>query len=154
MLKRRSAKRGAWQMGDHSHDDDKLKAQRREFLLQCGRFAVVTPPVVTLMLSVGDKGISKALAASPGNKKSKTSTTTTTTTTPTTTTTKTTTKKTTTRTTIRTTTATQTVTTLPTSVTLTTSTKTLTQMLELEPGPKQDSTLAMMIDSLGLMKIT
>jgi hypothetical protein len=151
-------------MGDHSHDDDKLKAQRREFLLQCGRFAVVTPPVVTLMLSVGDKGISTALASSPG-KKSKTSTTTTTTTPTTTTektttketTTKTTTKKTTTRTTSRTTTVTKSVTTLPTTTaTLTTSTKTLTQTSSelLGPGPKQDSSLAMMIDSLGLMKIT
>ena len=129
-------------MAGDSHDNDKFKAQRREFLAQCGRFAVVTPSVVTLMLSVGDKGISKALAASPGRKKSTTSTTTTTTTH--TTTTKTTTKKTTTKGT-----TTATTTTRKTSFI----TKTLGGVLS-DPGRKQDSSLAMMIDSLGLMKIT
>ena len=44
--------------------DDKLKAERRAFLEKCGRFALVTPPVVTLMLAVSEKTTTKALAAS------------------------------------------------------------------------------------------
>ena len=48
-----------------AHDEQKneqLKADRRSFLEQCGRFAVVTPPVVTLMLATDST--KKALAAS------------------------------------------------------------------------------------------
>src|SRR6185369_12692897 len=46
--------------GDHEWS----KSDRRAFLQQCGRFAVVTPPVVTLMLSVSDKAIAGNLATS------------------------------------------------------------------------------------------
>jgi hypothetical protein len=152
MVKKGSSAKGGLEMVGDSHDNYKLRAQRREFLLQCGRFAVVTPPVVTLMLSVDDKGMSKALAASPGRKATTTTrptTTTKTTTKPTTTT------KTTTRTTSQTTTTvTKSVTTSTATTTTGTTSATFTTINELiGPGPKQDSHLAMMIDSLGLMKI-
>jgi hypothetical protein len=42
-------------------DEERLKLERRSFLEQCGRFAVATPPVVSLMLASGTKA---ALAAS------------------------------------------------------------------------------------------
>jgi hypothetical protein len=48
------------------------KSDRRAFLQQCGRFAVVTPPVVTLMLSVGDKAIAGNLATSGATTKTRT----------------------------------------------------------------------------------
>src|SRR6185503_17344851 len=67
-------------MTDDVRDDNRLRADRRAFLEKCGRFSVVTPPVVTLMLAVSSS--TEALATS-----AKTLTTTTlTTTTPTTTT--------------------------------------------------------------------
>jgi hypothetical protein len=44
-------------------DEERLKLERRSFLEQCGRFAVATPPVVSLMLASGTKA---ALAASGG----------------------------------------------------------------------------------------
>lgn len=49
-------------MAQESHreaDDD-----RREFLKKCGRFAVITPPAVTFLLSTSMS--SKAIAASNG----------------------------------------------------------------------------------------
>src|SRR5262249_17835219 len=96
-------------------DDDELKAARRAFLLQCGRFAVVTPPVVSLMLTVGARASAKNLATSPGRIKESTTTATTTTLTRTTTTTPTTTATTTTTSTA----TTQTTTTTPTTTTQT-----------------------------------
>jgi len=53
--------------------DERSKSDRRAFLQQCGRFAVVTPPVVSLMLSVSDKALAESLATSG---KTKTTTTT------------------------------------------------------------------------------
>ena len=74
-------RRGHWgvEMSGDTHDDDELRAARRDFLLKCGRFAVVTPPVVSLMLTVGDKASAQGLATSPGKEKKKTTTTKTTT---------------------------------------------------------------------------
>jgi len=62
-------------------EDGRKKAERRAFLEQCGRFAVVTPPVVTLMLSVSDKSASAQLITSRANRTTTTTTTTITTTT-------------------------------------------------------------------------
>src|SRR6476660_5172912 len=45
-------------------NDEQSKTDRRTFLQQCGRFAVVTPPVVSLMLSVSDKAGAESLATS------------------------------------------------------------------------------------------
>jgi hypothetical protein len=42
-------------------EEERQKVERRSFLEQCGRFAVVTPPLVSLMLTTGTKA---ALAAS------------------------------------------------------------------------------------------
>jgi hypothetical protein len=39
-------------MTDDVRDDNRLRAERRAFLEKCGRFSVVTPPSVTLMLAV------------------------------------------------------------------------------------------------------
>ena|SRR6476646_733373 len=98
-------------MTDHVRDEERQRAERRAFLEQCGRFSVVTPPVVTLMLAVS--GNTAALATS-----AKTTTTATTTTTPT------------------------------TNTTSTTTTKSLNLH---QPEPIER--LAMMIDSMGLMKL-
>ena len=83
-----------------SANDEKSKADRRAFLLQCGRFAIVTPPVVSLLLTVRDKASAEDLETSGVKRKKKTDETTTTKTTTThkTTTHKTTTHKTTTKT--------------------------------------------------------
>jgi len=35
--------------------NDRAALARRRFLLNCGKFAVVTPPVVTLMLSASER---------------------------------------------------------------------------------------------------
>jgi hypothetical protein len=51
-------------MTQDARDEDRLKAERRAFLEKCGRFAAVTPPVVTLMLAVSDKAKAQ-LATSP-----------------------------------------------------------------------------------------
>ena len=45
-------------------NDERSKSDRRDFLLKCGRFAVVTPPVVSLLLSVSDKAGAENLATS------------------------------------------------------------------------------------------
>ena len=45
-------------------NDKWSKSDRRTFLQQCGRFAVVTPPVVSLMLAVSEKAGAKSLATS------------------------------------------------------------------------------------------
>lgn len=42
--------------------DDALLAARRKFLKSCGKFAVVTPPAVTLMLSAASHGYASALS--------------------------------------------------------------------------------------------
>jgi hypothetical protein len=166
---------GSSMAGDDAHDAEKLKAARRDFLLQCGRFAVVTPPVVTLMLAVSDKASAKHLAASGITTETTTTQTTTTQTTTTQATTSATTTATQTTTTEGTTTATTTVTTFPTTqteitsvITTTTTTVSITResittvttttqgmLLEFDPSPRsaENSALAMVIDSLGLMRI-
>jgi hypothetical protein len=156
-------------MTDNMKDDARQRAERRAFLEKCGRFSVVTPPVVTLMLAVS--GGTEALATSA---KTITPTTTLTTTTTPTTTTKTTIEKTTIEktTTIQTTTiqgstVTKTLTTGGTTATITvtdtvskvpvptTTTQTDGTLLLLQTEPSDPSTrLAMIIDSMGLMKIT
>ena len=116
-------------MIDNMRDEERQRAERRAFLEQCGRFSIVTPPVVTLMLAVS--GNTAALATS-----AKITTTTPTTTTTTTTTATTTTKHTT------------------TSQTLTTFiTKTIDGNTLNMNQPESKERLAMMIDSLGLMKL-
>ena len=113
-------------MSGDTHDDDELRAARRDFLLKCGRFAVVTPPVVSLMLTVSDKASAQGLATSPGKEKKKT------------TTTKTTTNGTTTNGTI---TRTVLPTDAPTGANL------------IQPDSAPETRLAMMMDSMGVMKI-
>jgi hypothetical protein len=111
-------------------DGDSPESRRRAFLQQCGRFAIVTPPVVTLMLTVSDKA-EAVTSAKP---------TTTTTTTPTTTTK-----------TISTTHTTTTTSTTMMSSSAAPSISTKTQGMNLhQTGPT--GRLAMMIDSMGLMK--
>lgn len=56
---------------------DKLKSDRRLFLEKAGRFAVVTPPTVALMLSAA--GVNRAQAQSAGTTSTTTTTVTTTT---------------------------------------------------------------------------
>jgi hypothetical protein len=53
-------------VGDDTRGDDRLRAERRAFLEQCGRFAVVTPPAVTLMLTVSDKAVAAASGRTTG----------------------------------------------------------------------------------------
>ena len=98
-------------------NDERSKADRRAFLLQCGRFAVVTPPVVSLLLSVGDKAGAEDLETSGVKKKASKTTTTQKTTTQKTTTQKTTTKTTTTGTSGTTSTTHMTRSTTPTTTT-------------------------------------
>ena len=129
-----------------SANDEKSKADRRAFLLQCGRFAIVTPPVVSLLLTVRDKASAEDLETSGVKRKKKTDETTTTkpTTTSKTTTHKTTTHKTTTKTlttktttttpTTRTTITTPTTNTTFTTVTVTTQTMATSAMLLMRPG--------------------
>ncbi len=47
------------------NNPDKADADRRKFLASCGRFAVVTPPAITLLLSTSLN--STAIAHSNGN---------------------------------------------------------------------------------------
>jgi Hint domain len=51
-------------MADDPRDDDRQRAERRAFLEQCGRFAAVTAPVVTLMLTVSDKAAASSTPSS------------------------------------------------------------------------------------------
>ena len=39
--------------------EEKVSEARRKFLADCGKFAVITPPVVTLMLSSADRSYAK-----------------------------------------------------------------------------------------------
>lgn len=48
------------------HDPDSSKQNRRDFLSKCGRFAVITPPAVTMLLSTSLT--SEAIAKSGGKK--------------------------------------------------------------------------------------
>jgi len=118
-------------MSQDVRDEDRLKAERRAFLEKCGRFAVVTPPVVTLMLAVSDKA--KAQLATSPVRTTTVTTRTTTTTNGTTTTTKTTTNGT-------------------VTTTVTPTTTSINFNLHGPSEPKGD--LAMMIDSMGLKKVT
>jgi len=130
-------KLGELLMTDEAREDDKQRSERRAFLEQCGRFAAVTPPVVTLMLTVSDKA--KAGLLTSGAK--------TTTTAPITSTVTVTTRTTT--------------TTAPTPITTSTATTTAslatsltqhkTESVPVPSGPPER--LAMMIDSMGLMKL-
>ena len=47
---------------DTTASNDRAALARRRFLLNCGKFAVVTPPVVTLMLSTSERGYAKVLS--------------------------------------------------------------------------------------------
>jgi hypothetical protein len=134
-------------------DVERQKLERRAFLEQCGRFAVVTPPVVSLMLTTGTKA---ALAASGKTTLTTTATTiATASTTATATTTATTTSAfTTTAVTSTTVTSDFTITTITTVTnTMFPSTSTATLFLQLVPGGSEHSELAMMIDSMGVMKL-
>jgi hypothetical protein len=121
-------------------DGDSSESKRRAFLQQCGRFAVATPPVIALMLTVSDRAEAVTSA-----KPTSTTTTTLTTTTPTT------------KTVTSATTKTQTLTTTTSLITTITGTLTLTKTVTLtvtlgstlineETSPK--SKLATMIDSM------
>jgi hypothetical protein len=50
-------------------NDDRPSEGRREFIAKCGRFALVTPPAITLLLAAD--GRNYAEAASGGNKTEK-----------------------------------------------------------------------------------
>ncbi|TSD85901.1 hypothetical protein FFK22_025240 [Mycobacterium sp. KBS0706] len=49
-----------------SHDPDSSKQNRRDFMSKCGRFAVITPPAMTILLSTSLT--SEAIAKSGGKK--------------------------------------------------------------------------------------
>lgn len=49
-------------MTDSPKNADRAALARRRFLLNCGKFAVVTPPLVTLMLSASDRGYAKVMS--------------------------------------------------------------------------------------------
>ena len=47
-------------------DDNEAQLQaRRKFLMSCGKFAIVTPPAISLLLAASDQSF--AVAASGGN---------------------------------------------------------------------------------------
>ena len=46
--------------------DEKVVAARRRFLANCGKFAVVTPPVVSLMLAASERNYAVANSSSHG----------------------------------------------------------------------------------------
>ncbi|MEH2508918.1 hypothetical protein V1291_000272 [Nitrobacteraceae bacterium AZCC 1564] len=52
-------------MSENHNTPDQGDADRRKFLASCGKFAVVTPPAITLLLSTSLN--STAVAASNGN---------------------------------------------------------------------------------------
>jgi hypothetical protein len=144
-------------MTDEYHD--RLKADRRSFLEQCGRFAVVTPPVVSLMLATDSTR--KALAAS-GRTTVTTATTATTFATITTTaspTTVTTAITTTSPTTITATTSVTFTTTAVTTDTIITTDFVTTSLLGMMDGVRGNSNhtnsqLAMIVDSMAVMKLS
>lgn len=49
-------------MTDSPKNADRAALARRRFLLNCGKFAVVTPPLVTLMLSTTDRSYAKVMS--------------------------------------------------------------------------------------------
>lgn len=51
-------------MKQGAHTEEQLRAARRSFLASCGRFAAVTPPLVTLMVAASAQNY--ATAASGG----------------------------------------------------------------------------------------
>jgi hypothetical protein len=148
-------------------DDDKSPPERRAFLEQLGRFAVVTPPVVSLMLAVADKASAEDLATSPGKEVTETNTTSVTKTNTTAVTktnstavTKTNTTAVTKTNTTAVTKTTSVVTTLTTTTAVTkteTETTTVTNTFNpvslTQPPESGRDALAMIIDSMGLMKI-
>ena len=48
--------------GGRSKTANRAALARRRFLLNCGKFAVVTPPLVTLMLSTSDRSYAKVMS--------------------------------------------------------------------------------------------
>jgi hypothetical protein len=51
---------------DTSTDHDRHLAARREFLRNCGKLAAVTPPAITLLLSMSDRSFASAWSGSTG----------------------------------------------------------------------------------------
>jgi hypothetical protein len=50
-------------MEDSLVDDPKASSKsRRDFIAQCGRFAVVTPPAITVMLSTAGRNYAQAFS--------------------------------------------------------------------------------------------
>jgi hypothetical protein len=49
---------------DHQHSTPETDAARRKFLASCGKFAALTPPAVTLLLSAADANYAVALSGS------------------------------------------------------------------------------------------
>jgi hypothetical protein len=119
-------------MADDPHNGKRPETDRRDFLARCGRFAAATPPVVSLMLSVGDKARADDLATSGTTTRTRTRSTH---------------KTTTYRTTSLTTTSYTKTTDKTTSIT------TYITILRREDGGSEPiSKLASIIDSMGVMK--
>jgi hypothetical protein len=140
-------------MTDEDRDEDRRKAERREFLGKCGRFGVVTPPLITLMLAVSDKATAQVTSPAkilPAPTTSATGTTATTATTGTTATTPTT------RTSVTTGTTGTTATPPPPSssikTTPTQATSSTPQGLRLDDPSSRTQDLAMIIDGMGVRK--
>lgn len=43
-----------------------MRQARRKFLTTCGKFAVVTPPAITLLLSAANRSYAQAASGGPG----------------------------------------------------------------------------------------
>jgi hypothetical protein len=52
---------------DPAASHDELTAGRRRFLASCGRFAMITPPTMTLLLAVDQQGFAVAGSGAAGS---------------------------------------------------------------------------------------
>jgi hypothetical protein len=50
---------------DETRTDETVTEARRRFLATCGRFAIVTPPAVALLLAAGDRKYAVAASGGP-----------------------------------------------------------------------------------------
>jgi hypothetical protein len=53
-------------VAEYETDQDRQEAARREFLRKCGKLAAVTPPAITLLLSMSDRSFASASSGSGG----------------------------------------------------------------------------------------
>jgi hypothetical protein len=51
---------------EHHSDEDHHDEARRGFLARCGRYAIVTGPAITVMMSVSEKAIAQVVTSRAG----------------------------------------------------------------------------------------